>query len=486
MTAVGQESLRDAGNHAGGIARSSGTLRPVLHLVWPVLLEQLLGLSVGFTDKWLAGNLLEGTEPLAAIGLVAYCLGFLPGLFAVPSVAATALVAWSVGAGDLPAARRAGAQAFLVGTALTAIVLIVVAVGGTAFLGTLGLPPESTALAGRYLAIVLPVLPAMMIIHVGVAVLRGAGDMWAGLLSMSVVNVVNAAASFALAAGVAGLPRLGWEGLAWGTAAGYCLGAVCVIGLLARKSRGLKPCRADVVPDRVWLDRILHVGVPAGIDAVANAACHLAFLSIVNRLGNVAAAAHSIAITIESLAFLPGSAFMVAAATLAGQFLGAGDERRARRSVWQAALACMALMTAAGLVFLVTADGLAGWFVGGGSRQPHVAELTANLVRIVAFAQPPLALLMVLSGGLRGAGATRLPLAINFLGMILVRLPLALLLAQDTVVLPGGLGTIPGCGLGVVGAWYAMAVDLTVRGLATLVIFTGKRWSRMEVVPNGT
>ena len=61
----------------------------MLRLVWPVLLEQVLGLSVGFTDKWLAGNLLEGAEPLAAVGLVAYCLSFLPGLFAVPAVAAT-------------------------------------------------------------------------------------------------------------------------------------------------------------------------------------------------------------------------------------------------------------------------------------------------------------------------------------------------------------------------------------------------------------
>jgi len=474
----------EAGGHVGGVARSSGTIRPVLHLVWPVLLEQLLGLSVGFTDKWLAGNLLEGAEPLAAVGLVAYCLGFLPGLFAVPAVAATALVARSVGAGDLRAARRAGAQAILVGIVLTAVVLAVVAAGGPTFLRLLGLPPGSTALAGRYLAIVLPALPAMMIIHVGVAVLRGAGDMWAGLLSMSVVNLVNAAASFALAAGVGGLPRLGWEGLAWGTAAGYCLGAACVIALLARKSWGLRPHRGDWLPDRSWLERILHVGIPAGVDAIANAACHLGFLSIVNRLGDVAAAAHSVAITIESLAFLPGSAFMVAAATLAGQFLGAGDERRARRSVWQAAVACMALMTTAGIVFLATADTLAGWFVGGGSRQPEVAGLTAQLVRIVAFAQPPLALLMVLTGGLRGAGATRLPLAINFLGMILVRLPLALLLAQSTVVLPAGLGTIPGFGLAAVGAWYAMAIDLAVRGLAAVVIFTRGRWSRPDRMPN--
>jgi len=192
----------------------------VLRLVWPVLLEQLLALSVGFTDKWLAGNLLEGAEPLAAVGLVAYCLGFLPGLFAIPAVAATALVSRSVGAGDLPGARRAAAQTLLVAAVLTAAVLSLVAVFGQSFVQALGLPPGSTALAARYLAIVLPALPAMMIIHVGVAVLRGAGDMWAGLFAMSVVNLVNAGASFALAAGAAGLPRLGWEGMAWSTTLG--------------------------------------------------------------------------------------------------------------------------------------------------------------------------------------------------------------------------------------------------------------------------
>jgi Na+-driven multidrug efflux pump len=223
------------------------------------------------------------------------------------------------------------------------------------------------------------------------------------------------------------------------------------------------------------------VGLPAGVDAAANAACHLAFLGIVNRLGNVDAAAHSVAITIESLAFLPGSAFGVAAATLAGQYLGARDERRARRSVWLAAAACTVLMSSVGLVFLVQAEPLAAWFTGGAGRQPEVAALTAALVRIVAFAQPPLALLMVCSGGLRGGGATRPPLIVNFLGLVAIRLPLAVLLAWPTIELPGGQGTIQAWGLGAVGAWYAMAADLGVRGLAMLIIFSRLRWSRVRV-----
>ena len=171
----------------------------------------------------------------------------------------------------------------------------------------------------------------------------------------------------------------------------------------------------------------------------------------------------------------------MAAATLAGQFLGARDERRARGSVWCAALACLAFMSVAAACFLWQAVPLAAWFTGGQGRQPEVAALTARLVRIVAFAQPSLALLMVLSGGLRGSGATRPPLVVNFLGLVGVRLPLAMLLAWPEVVLPGGVGSIPAAGWGAVGAWCAMAADLTARGLAMLFIFTRVRWTRVAV-----
>jgi len=466
---------------AGGVVRLPGTVRPVARLVLPVLAEQFLGLSVGFVDKWLAGNLFAEAGPLAAVGLVAYCLAFMPVLFVVPAAAATALVSRHVGAGDVPGARRALAQCFVVATLAVVAMLLLAAVVGRHLVTALGLPPESSRLAAGYLGIVLPALPAMMVIQIGVAGLRGAGHMVAGLVAMTVVNLVNAVASFALATGLWGLPRLGWEGLAWGTFAGYLCGAACVGFLLATDTGGLRPLPGDWRPNREWLRRITRVGVPAGADAAGNAVCHLTFLSIVNRLGDLNAAAHAVAVTIESLAFLPGSAFQVAAATLAGQFLGGRDERRARASVGQAAAACCCLMTAAGAGFYLWADPLAAWFVGGSDAQPGVASLAAALVRIVAFAQPPLALLMVLSGGLRGAGATRPPMLVNLVGLVVIRLPLAAILAWPSISLPAGLGVIEGFGMAARGAWLAMAIDLSARGLAMLVIFSRTDWTRARV-----
>jgi putative MATE family efflux protein len=458
-----------------------GTVLPLAVLVVPVLIEQFLALAVGFVDKWLAGNLFAEAEPLAAIGLVAYCLAFLPVIFVLPVSAATALVARAVGAGDLRAARRAAGQCLLVTGLLAIVSMLLAMLGGDRFIGWLGLPAGSSLLAVRYLAIVLPALPLMAAVLVGVAILRGAGDMVAGLAAMSVVNLVNAAVSFGLANGWAGMPRLGWDGLAWGTVAGYACGTACVAGLLARRSRGLRTGPADWRPHRTELRRVARVGGPAAVDALGNAACHLTFLRIINRLGDVDAAAHAVAITIESLAFLPGSAFQVAAATLAGQFLGGRDEQRARRSVWLAAILAVVLMTTIGGLFFLVADPLTAWFTGGAGRQPAVANLAARLVRIVALVQPPLALLMVLSGGLRGAGATRPPMLVNFAGLLVIRLPLAMLLSRSEIVLPAGLGILAGWGLGAAGAWLAMAIDLTARGLAMLLLFRSRSWTHTEI-----
>ncbi|MDA0969261.1 MAG: MATE family efflux transporter [Planctomycetota bacterium] len=456
-----------------------GTVRPLLVLVVPVLVEQILALGVGLTDKWLSGNLLPGPEYLAAVGLVAYCLAFLPAVFAVAAVSVTAIVARAVGAGDLKLAARATAQSLLIGGSAVAVMLLAATVAGRWFVALLGLPEASSQLAGDYLAIVLPALPALMFTQVGLAALRGAGEMTTGMVVMTVVNIVNAVASAALATGWGGLPRLGWEGLAWGTALGSGCGAVMIGMVLFRGRSRLRLTASDWVPDLTLAKRLTRIGLPAGWDGIAHAVCQLSFLSIVNRLGDVDAAAHSLAITIESLAFLPGSAFQVSAATLAGQFLGAGDERRARGSVRLAAIICTLLMSSVAVVLGLEADRLAGFFLADG--QEEVAAITAGLVRIVAFAQPPLAVFMVFSGGLRGAGQTRAPMIVNLSVMIFVRLPLALFLAWDVIPLPSGLGSLQGMGLGVTGAWYAMAVDLLLRGIVLTLLFLSPGWSRSRV-----
>jgi putative MATE family efflux protein len=460
---------------------TSGTLRPILRLALPVLAGQLLDMMMGFSDKWLTGHFLPGEKYLAAVTLVAYLLGFLPSVFAAVSISATAMVARFIGAGDLEMARRVANQALVIGATLAFVVTTIAALFGSRLVAVMGLQGDAADLTLEYLAIVVPVIPAMMIEQVGVAVLRGAGDTMTGLVAMTFQNVVNIVVAVALVRGWGPLPALGWRGLAYGAAAGYVSTATIIFLRLIIGRYGLRFEWRLLRPDFGLIRRLLRIGIPGGLDVMSISGCQFWFLSIVNRLGNGAAAAHGVAITIESLSYLPGVAFQVAATTLVGQYLGARDERRAVHSVMTASRAALGIMSLSAIGFYLGADWLAIQFVG--RDQPEIAARAAMLVRIVAFGQPPLAILMVVNGALRGAGDTRWTLITTCIGFLLVRIPLAYWLAWDQIRLPflGTELTIPGWGLGVRGAWYAMIADLAVRCLLVVYRFLNGAWKRIEV-----
>jgi putative MATE family efflux protein len=444
---------------------ATDVVRPMLRLALPVLAEQVLAMLVGLVDTWLTGQFFSESH-LAAMNLMAYALWTLPMMFSTVGIGATAMIARFIGARDPAQANRVAGQALLIGLAFTAVATPLAYLLTPTFVQVMRLDGDAAELAIRYLRIVVPAMPAMMVEVVGVACLRGAGRMVAGLVIMGVVNAVNAVASAGLATGFGRLPRLGWDGLAVGTAAGYAVGALLIVLLLAA-SRGAPRWRpADMYPDLAMCRRILRIGLPGGADMLAVNLCHLWFASIINGLGDIAAAAHGVAIRIESLSYLPGGAFQVAAATLSGQFLGARDYHSATRSVKLAALFAVGLMSTAGVVLFVGADRLTGLFLN--ADQAAVAAAAAPLLRIVSFSTPFLALLMVMHGGLRGAGDTRFPLLINFSGLLGVRIPTAYLLTSVWQ-------------LGVQGAWYAMVIDLTFRALLSVLRFRHGGWRRIEV-----
>jgi putative MATE family efflux protein len=451
------------------LLESPTTWRPVLRLAMPVLLEHFLGVLVVYSDRALAGHFL-GKAHQAAMGTLSYLMWFIPTLFSVAAIAATAMTARFTGAGQLDEARRAANQALLLGALLTLVVAALLGVLAGPLLHVLHADtPEVAALVQRYLGYIVPVLPALMLTQVGAACLRGAGDTVSGMICMAVVNVVNVAASWSLVAGWFGLPRLGWDGVALGTALGYLCGGTLLGWFLVRGRAGLKVQRRLLRPQGDVLRRLLRIGIPGGTDSLLIVSCHLWFFAIVARLGLLPTAAHALAVGIEAIAYLPGTAFQVAAATMVGQYLGARDRRRAGRSVTTACLMGGGLMAAAGALFFAFGEGIVRLFVPpvDTEAQQLVAQ-AGRLLRIVALAMPALAMTMIVNGALRGAGDTRWPLVFSLLGMLGVRIPAAYFLAH-------------GAGLGVEGAWYAMVADLYVRCFLVLLRFRHGGWQRIEV-----
>jgi putative MATE family efflux protein len=453
----------------------------MVRLAAPVLGEETLTLMVTWTDWYLTGRYLsEGGDAVkAAMGLMGYTMWLIPSLFASIAIGATAIIARRVGEQEYEAARNAANQAILLGAIFAVLITAAAALLGPAFVEAMQLRGAAADYARRYLTVIVPVIPLIMFEQVGAACLRGAGDTVTGLVAKLVVVIVNIGVSATLVVGLFGIQPLGWIGIAAGTAAGHACGGLILASALLAGRYGLRLNRAMLRPQRELLTRLLKIGLPGGVDVATLLFSNLVFVAIINSLGTAAAAAHGLAVQIEACAYLPANAFHVAAATMAGQFLGAGKPDRATHSALFCIAGAVGVTSMTALLMYFGGHPLATWFTG---QPDHETTLqVARLLRIIAFALPSLAIVMVTTGALRGAGDTAWPLVITMAGFFLIRIPLAILFSSELVRIPLVGLEISGPGWGVAGAWTAMALDLVIRSLLVLFRFFHGGWKSKQI-----
>lgn len=434
--------------------------RRVLRLAIPSAGEMLLGMLVGLVNTYLVGHL--GSASLTAVGLgVQWSMAAMV-LFSAVGTGATALTARMIGARDLPGANRVVGQALAIACAcglLSSALLIGFAEPAMQLMGAQG---EALLHGATFLRIISLVFPVSAMIYVGNACIRGAGDSRTPLLVMTIVNIVNVVVAWVLVEGVGPFPTLGVEGAAWGSAGGRFLGGVLVLVLLLRGRAGLRLRWRGLDREIIW--RILRVGLPASLDQLIFRIGMLVWVRLVAGLGTVAYAAHQIALNGESISFMPGWGFAMAATTLVGQGLGAGDTRRAEKDAMLCFGIAAAFMSVMGIVFFVAAP----WIIGLFTSEADVIAQGSTPLKLIGVVQPLLAAMMVFSGSLRGAGDTLTPMLVNGAAIWLLRIPLTLV-ATDWM------------DWGLTGVWVVMALDLSVRGVVLFWQFRGGRWKSVQI-----
>ena len=434
----------------------------VLRLAVPSAAELMLGMLVGLVNTYLVGYL--GAASLTAVGLSSQWAMVGSVLFSAVGTGATALVARMAGARQWADASRVLGQALIVAVAMGALAVVGLELTAGAALRLMGAEPEALALGVPYLRVVSSVYVLTAVMFIGNACLRGAGDTRTPMWVMGAVNLTNLAVSWTLIHGVAGLPRLGVMGAAVGEVMARLVGAGLVLAVLLRGRAGMRLSVGGMRFDAGLVRRMLRVGLPAGVEQLVFRFGMLLYARVVSSLGTAAFAAHQVALNGESLSYMPGFGFAVAATTLVGQGLGGRAPARAARDGHTAFLLAAALMSAMGVAFAVGSETIIGFF----TTDPEVIAQGVEPLRLIALAQPFLAAVMVYGGGLRGAGDTFVPMLINGGAVWVVRVPAALLLTQ---VLPWGL----------TGAWVAMALDLSVRGVLLGWRFQRGAWQRLQV-----
>ena len=440
--------------------------RGVLALAWPSLVENLLLQFMMMASLMMVGRL--GSTALAGVGVANQVAQLLQVVFMGLSVGNTALVARSVGARRFDDARAATRQSLLVGVLVSAVVAALCVPAAPWILGLIGAEPEVAAQGATYLRAIMLSLPLMAAGLLVNGTLRGAGDTRTPMWATGAGNVANIVVSYPLVFGLGPAPALGLTGLGIGLVAGRAVACALAFSALARRRTGplagsLGPA-AEWAPDRSILGRLFAVSGPAAAESGSVQLGMILFSLMVLHLGTAEFAAQQVVFNAASLSMMPGLAFSVAATTLVGQHIGAGDVAAARRAGWRSTALAAAWMSAAGLFFILFPAPVVRLY----TDDVAVVNAAEWGIRIVGLGQPLQAAGFVLAGALRGAGDTRTTLYVGAASMWGVRLTLAY-----------GLGVVGG--LGVPGIWIGWVSDWSTRGLAFMWAFWRGRWARVKV-----
>ena len=440
--------------------------RSVLALAWPSLVENLLLLFMGMASLMMVGRL--GPSAMAGVGAANQVANLLVVLFSGLAIGNTSLVARAVGAGESQLARDGTRQALLLGAALSAALAVVCFPFAPLILSLLGAAPDVVADGTLYLRAIIVTIPLLALSLLANGSLRGAGDTRTAMWVTGAENVVNVAVAYPLIFGVGPLPVLGLAGAACGLVAGRTV--ACVLSLMALGARraghlsGTFGALRDWRPDGPLLRRLIAVGGPAAGENGSIQFGMMFFSLMVIHLGTAAFAAQQVVFSAASLSMLPGLAFSVAATTLVGQHLGAGDPKGAARSGWQSTAAAMGWMSLGGLVFFLFPAPIIRLY----TNDPDVIAAAISGIRVVGLGQPLQAAAFVLAGALRGAGDTRTTMLVGGASMWGVRLSLAYTF---------GLAL----GWGIPGVWIGWCGDWCARGLTFLWLFRRGRWQKLKV-----
>jgi putative MATE family efflux protein len=394
----------------------------VWSLAWPAILGNLLFSTVGFIDLKIVGAL--GPPAVAAVTTGNRIFFVVQAVFVAVTTGTSALVARAWGSGDREEAERLTR----ISVWLCVTLSLPFAVGGSLFAHPIAslfrLEPQTVDLAAAFIRWLAPFQVAVSAGFVLGAALRAAGDtrtpLWIGALT----NVLNVILLYGLVYGRFGLPKLGIPGAAIATGLAFSAGTLLFL-VLWRQGRLLLRTGPPGAFSRSRLRRLLAIGYPAGIEQGVWQGGFLVFLWIIALYGTAPYAAYGIGTNILSFSFVVGFGFSIAASTLVGQHLGAGDPDGAARSGWRAMTSSIAVMLVFGTAITLAAKPIARFLID----DPEVVRLTVVFIYVLGSVQVLMAVEFSLSGALRGAGDTRFPLLTVACGLFGVRILLAAIFA---------------------------------------------------------
>lgn len=435
----------------------------IVLLAIPMILELSLESVFAVVDMFFVGGL--GENAIATVGLTESVVTIVYSIAIGLSTAATAMVARRIGEKEHEAAAHAGAQAIVISMIATVLISMAGIIFAPSILELMGAQPDVIRDGVTFTRIMLGGSVVIILLFLINGIFRGAGNAAMAMRSLWLASIINIILCPLFIYGIGPWEGLGLKGAAIATTIGRGAGVLYQCYYLFNGKNKLKFKTSDFRFDFPVMKSLVQIAWPATFQFIIASGSWIVLTRLVAETGGTTASAgYQVAIRNVVFFILPAWGLSNAAATLVGQNLGANRPDRAHQSVMLTAKYNAIFMAGVSLLFIFFAAPIINIF----TDDAKVMEIGASALQIIGTGYIFYGIGMVMVQALNGAGDTKTPTWINFIGFWMFQVPLAYLLAKTF-------------DMGPTGAFVAIPVAETAIALASLVIFRRGKWKTVKV-----
>lgn len=432
----------------------------IFRFALPMLLGNVFMQIYSIVDSIVVGQFI-GKEALAAVG------ASFPLIFALVSFVIGIGMGFSIAISQYFGARDFDRVARAIDTMWIFLAVSSVLLTGIGLLFSekllilIDIPNEVMPQAVSYLNINIIGFVVMFGYNGAAAVLRGLGDSKTPLYFLIISTFINIGLDLLFVL----VLNMGVEGTAWATVIAQAGAFLSMAVYLNKTHKIIRINFRKYVFDKEIFLKSLNIGLPTGFQQTFVSFGMVALLSIVNQFGTVAVAAYTVATRIDSFASMPAMNFAAALSTFVGQNLGAGKHERVRTGL----IATLKMTSIISIVVTLTAVFFSDRMMRLFTSDPEIVSIGSDYLLIVSSFYLFFSTMFIISGVMRGAGDTLVPMFITLLSLWLVRIPVS-----------WGLSRV----IGIHGVWWGIPVAWFLGMVGAWLYYKTGKWKSKVIIKN--
>ena len=403
--------------------------KQLIHFSTPLMFGNLLLSVYGIINMIWVGRLL-GRTAVAAVSASLPIIMLMPAFLIGLGMATTVLIAQAFGRKDTALLQKILANSFFTSMLFCLLISIIALLLRHPLLEWVDVPQEIQDMALSYLTIIMAALVFQFFIHWMTAMLRGLGDAKTGVKILILLTLFNIILVPLCIRGIGPLPPLDVAGAAWGSALASV--ATCVIAYiyLLQHNPYINMHSWDYSLDWHIIRELFVIGVPASLQMIVISLAGVFILSLVNSYGTDVTAAFGIGMQIDMLATIPVMSIGMAATSISAQNLGAQKIDRVFQTLRMSVYFGLGIALTSTALLTIFPHHIGAIFLKESAEHAKVLNLVGEYYHWMAFIFPCFAVTFAIQGVLRSAGDTMALLVLSFIALIVIRIPLAYLLAR--------------------------------------------------------